>query len=235
MPRVECLAVDLDGTLTDSEGVIHHEVVEALERLRRRGVKVVIVTGASYPAAITLAYYLPVTRFAVAENGGVVGFRDKYKLLGSREDKERILAAVRERLKGVLVESWQNEYRMVDAAFKPAPGLSPEEAVRLAAAELEPLGFEVVYSGWAIHVHRFGVNKGAGLLEACKALGVDPSRVAAVGDSAVDEPMFEVSGFSVALANSPDSLKRKAQHVARGSHYLGFLEAVELLESRGLL
>jgi hydroxymethylpyrimidine pyrophosphatase-like HAD family hydrolase len=46
------------GTLTDSEGVIHHEVVEALERLRRRGVKVVIATGASYPAAITLAYYL---------------------------------------------------------------------------------------------------------------------------------------------------------------------------------
>ena len=235
MPRVECLAVDLDGTLTDEEGVIHHEVLEALERLKKRGVRVVIATGASYPAAITLAYYLPVTRFAVAENGGVVGFRGEYKLLGSRDDKERILAVARERLRGVLVESWQNEYRLVDAAFKPAPGLSPEEAVKLAAAELGPLGFEVVYSGWAIHVHRFGVNKGAGLLEACRALGVEPERVAAIGDSAVDEPMFEVAGFAVALANSPESLKRKASYVTRGSHYLGFLEAVKLLESRGLL
>jgi len=235
MPRIECLAVDLDGTLTDSEGVIHHEVVEALERLKRRSVKVVIVTGASYPAAITLAYYLPVTRFAVAENGGVVGFRDKYKLLGSRGDKEKILAVVRERLKEVLEESWQNEYRMVDMAFKPAAGLSPEDAARLAAAELEPLGFEVVYSGWAIHVHRFGVNKAAGLLEACRALGIEPGRVAAVGDSAVDEPMLEAAGFGVALANSPDSLKRKADHVTVESHYLGFLEAVDFLENSGFL
>jgi phosphoglycolate phosphatase (TIGR01487 family) len=235
MPRIECLAVDLDGTLTDSEGVIHHEVVEALERLKMRNVKVVIVTGASYPAAITLAYYLPVTRFAVAENGGVVGFRDKYKLLGSRGDKEKILAVVRERLKEVLVESWQNEYRMVDMAFKPAAGLSPEEAARLAAAELEPLGFEAVYSGWAIHVHRFGVNKAAGLLEACRALGVEPGRVAAVGDSAVDEPMLEAAGFGVALANSPDSLKRKADHVTVESHYLGFLEAIDFLENSGFL
>ncbi len=235
MPRIECLAVDLDGTLTDSEGVIHHEAVEALERLKMRNVKVVIVTGASYPAAITLAYYLPVTRFAVAENGGVVGFRDKYKLLGSRGDKEKILAVVRERLKEVLVESWQNEYRMVDMAFKPAAGLSPEEAARLAAAELEPLGFEAVYSGWAIHVHRFGVNKAAGLLEACRALGVEPGRVAAVGDSAVDEPMLEAAGFGVALANSPDSLKRKADHVTVESHYLGFLEAVDFLENSGFL
>ena len=235
MPRIECLAVDLDGTLTDSEGVIHHEVVEALERLKRRSVKVVIVTGASYPAAITLAYYLPVTRFAVAENGGVVGFRDKYKLLGNRGDKEKILAVVRERLKGVLEESWQNEYRMVDMAFKPAAGLSPEDAARLAAAELEPLGFEVVYSGWAIHVHRFGVNKAAGLLEACRALGIEPGRVAAVGDSAVDEPMLEAAGFGVALANSPDSLKRKADHVTVESHYLGFLEAVDFLENSGFL
>jgi len=235
MPRIECLAVDLDGTLTDEEGVIHHEVVEALEQLKKRGVKVVIATGTSYPAAVTLAYYLPVTRFVVAENGGVVGFRDDYKLLGSRSDKELILAVARERLKGVFVESWQNEFRLVDVAFKPAPGLSPEEAVKLAAAELEPLGFEVVYSGWAVHVHRLGVNKGAGLLEACRALGIDPEKVAAIGDSAVDEPMLEVAGFSVALANSPESLKRKASHVTRESHYLGFLEAAKLLESRGLL
>lgn len=225
----------MDGTLTDSEGVIHHEVVEALEQLRERGVKVVIVTGASYPAAITLAYYLPVTRFAVAENGGVVGFRDKYKLLASREDRERILSIARERLKGVLEESWQNAFRMVDLAFKPAPGLSPEEAVKRAAAELEPLGFEAVYSGWAIHVHRFGVNKAAGLLEACRELGVEPEKVAAVGDSAVDEPMIEAAGFGIALANSPESLKRKADYVTGEGNWLGFLEAVSFLIKNGFL
>ncbi|MEM4640844.1 MAG: HAD hydrolase family protein, partial [Thermofilum sp.] len=64
MGRISCLAVDLDGTLTDEKGVIRHEVVRALEMLRERGVSVLIVSGASYPAVSTLAYYLPVTRLA---------------------------------------------------------------------------------------------------------------------------------------------------------------------------
>ena len=28
-----CIVLDVDGTLTDERGVIHHEVVEALEEL----------------------------------------------------------------------------------------------------------------------------------------------------------------------------------------------------------
>jgi hydroxymethylpyrimidine pyrophosphatase-like HAD family hydrolase len=51
----------------------------------------------------------------------------------------------------------------------------------------------------------------------------------------VDEPMLEAAGFGVALANSPDSLKRKADHVTVESHYLGFLEAIDFLENSGFL
>lgn len=235
MLKLECIAVDLDGTLTDEAGVIHHEVLEALERLRAKGLKVVIVSGASYPAVSTLAYYLPVTRLAVAENGGVIGFRGDYRLLAPPEDKQVILGIVERELRGVLTDSWQNAFRFVDLAFHPAPGLTGREAVERAAEVLGGRGFEVIDSGWAIHVHRRGVNKARGLLEACRVLGIDRSRVAAIGDSSVDEPMFEAASVSVALGNAPKELKERATHVVGSSYYRGFLEAVRLLEGEGLL
>ena len=235
MARIECLAVDLDGTLTDEHGVIHHEVVEALERLKSKGVKVLIVTGASYPAAITLAYYLPVTRLAVAENGGVVGFRDNYRLLAPPEDKRFILEVAGQKLRGVLASSWQNMFRFVDVAFHPAPGVSSADAVKRAAEVFEPLGFEVVDSGWAIHVHRKGVNKARGLLAACEILNLDPRCTAAIGDSEVDGPMFEVASVSVALGNAPRQLKAKATYTVQGCCHVGFLEALKLLEEKELL
>ena len=235
MARIECLAVDLDGTLTDERGVIHHEVVEVLERLRERGVKVLIVTCATYPAAVTLAYYLPVTRLAVAECGGVVGFRGDYRLLAPPEDKQAILDVARRELKGVLVESWQNLFRFVDVAFHPAPGVERADALRAAARAFEPLGFEVLDSGWAIHVHRRGVDKARGLRAACEILGVDPQRVAAIGDSEVDGPMFDVAAVSVALGNSPPQLRARATFAVGSGYYLGFLEAVKILEGKGLL
>lgn len=235
MGYVSCLAVDLDGTLTDEDGVIHYSVVRALEELRELGVKVVIVSGASYPAVSTLAYYLPVTRLAVAENGGVIGFKGSFRLLAPIEDRETILRIVRVELDKVLVYSWQNKFRFVDLAFYPAPSLSREEALARAASVLEPRGFEVVDSGWAIHVHRKEVNKARGLVEACKIMGIDPSQVAAIGDSEVDTPMFEVAGLSVALANAPSSVKKKSVYTVENGYYRGFLEAIELLREKGLL
>ena len=230
-----CLAVDVDGTLTDERGLIRHEVVEALERLAERGVHVVLVSGNAYPLLHALAYYLPVTKLVVAENGGVVGYRSRYRLLGSEGDGEEIRRLVREELAGVLVESWQNRFRLVDMAFHPAEGLSPEEAVERARRALEPRGFEVQYSGWAIHVHRRGVDKGAGLVEACRMLGLDPRQAIAVGDSEVDRPMLEAAGLAVAVGNAPRELREAADIVTREGYYRGFLEALQLLEEGGYI
>ncbi|RLE99384.1 MAG: hypothetical protein DRJ57_02375, partial [Thermoprotei archaeon] len=200
-----------------------------------KGVRVTSYQDHAYPLLHALAYYLPVTKLIVAENGGVVGYRSRYRLLGSEGDGEEIRRLVREELAGVLVESWQNRFRLVDMAFHPAEGLSPEEAVERARRALEPRGFEVQYSGWAIHVHRRGVDKGAGLVEACKMLGLDPRQAIAVGDSEVDRPMLEAAGLAVAVGNAPRGLRRVADIITREGYYRGFLEAIKLLEEGGYI
>ncbi|MDG6960071.1 MAG: HAD hydrolase family protein, partial [Nitrososphaerota archaeon] len=49
---------------------------------------------------------------------------------------------------------------------------------------------------------------------------------ACIGDGENDLPMFGVSGFRIALRNSVDDLKRRADYVADGSDGEGSMEAI---------
>jgi hydroxymethylpyrimidine pyrophosphatase-like HAD family hydrolase len=68
--RVELLATDMDGTLTQN-GQFGPEVLSALGALQSSGLPVIIVTGRSAGWVSGLAQYLPVAG-AICEDGGVV-------------------------------------------------------------------------------------------------------------------------------------------------------------------
>jgi len=225
---IRCVAVDVDGTLTDREGVIHHEVVAALERLKRRGTHVLLTSATCYPVLVGLAYYLPVTRLVVAENGGVVGFKRDYEILGDPSRAQRARRVIMET--GLVVDSWQNRFRFVDLAFKPVQGVSIDYAAEELRRRVAGMGVTVDSSGLAVHVRDERVDKGVGLAAACRKLGIDLSETAAIGDSDVDLPLFERAGLSVALANATERLKEEASVVVSSGYWRGFLEALSLIE-----
>lgn len=47
--------------------------------------------------------------------------------------------------------------------------------------------------------------------------------------------MLEVAGIGIAVANASDDVKRVADYVTRNPYGKGFAEAVEWLETRGLI
>ncbi|MBX3000677.1 MAG: HAD family phosphatase [Caldilineaceae bacterium] len=59
-----------------------------------------------------------------------------------------------------------------------------------------------------------GVDKGQGLRHLLAHLGIDPSRVMAIGDNDNDIPMLEVAGFSVAMGQAPEKVKAVADWIA---------------------
>lgn len=77
-----------------------------------------------------------------------------------------------------------------------------------------------------------GVNKGTGLSEVLSSLHVPGNEVTCVGDGENDLSMFDVVGVRVALANSVDALKRRADYVAKSGDGEGTLEALEALFPR---
>jgi Cof subfamily protein (haloacid dehalogenase superfamily) len=70
-------------------------------------------------------------------------------------------------------------------------------------------------------------NKGAGLLELAKLLGVPPAEVAVIGDGSNDVTMFEQSGLSIAMGNAQTAVKEKADFVTASNSEEGFAMAVE--------
>jgi len=222
--------VDIDGTLTDDKGVIYSYVVSALERLRKKNIKVILTSGNAYVIAVGLAYYLPVYRFVVAENGAVIGFWKNYRVIGNTEAALKAKALVVERLKSVVYESWQNEFRIADFAFVPREGITMDQATYLIRSAVKGLPVQVDHSGWAIHIRDVGVNKGTGIREACDVLNIEPWEAIAIGDSDTDVSMFKEVGIGIALGNSTAKLRDVATYITNNKFGLGFVEAVKKIE-----
>lgn len=73
-----------------------------------------------------------------------------------------------------------------------------------------------------------GCDKGSALRKACELLGIDLSQAAAVGDGISDIPMFEAV-YGIAMGNSQDSVKAKADFIAESITDDGFYKAVKHL------
>jgi len=68
------------------------------------------------------------------------------------------------------------------------------------------------------------------LREVCRELGVPPERSAAVGDDLTDLPILREVGFSVAVADAAEEVRRAADHVTQRPGGAGAVrEVIELI------
>jgi len=84
-------------------------------------------------------------------------------------------------------------------------------------------------SKYAYHINQIGVNKATGLTHALETLKIDASEVVAIGDSETDIPMFDLCGFSIALAHAETDVKNRANHVVDGISGKGLSEAIDYI------
>jgi Cof subfamily protein (haloacid dehalogenase superfamily) len=78
-----------------------------------------------------------------------------------------------------------------------------------------------------IDVIHCDANKGSVVDYLAKSLSIEPSEIATIGDMAIDVPMFERSGLSIAMGNASDDVKRAATFATKSNDDNGFADAVE--------
>lgn len=218
------VASDFDGTLTNGGRLLSLEAVRALRALQFRGVKVSLISGMNYPSLYKLSFYLGCRGAVIAENGAVIGYGGQFRVLGEKGPSLKVLEALRRRFPS-LVESWDNRYRSIDIGFE--RNLPRDEVSRFVMENSRDIRF--VDSGVAYHLLDRRVDKGVGLRVAAELMKVKTSDIAAIGDNENDLELFQEAGFSIALANAPEKLKREADHVASHEDGLGFIEAANLI------
>ena len=101
--------------------------------------------------------------------------------------------------------------------------------------ELETLEeVEIVGSlKYNIEVNAAGVNKGSGLVELGKRLGIEREEIMAFGDGDNDEPMLREAGFGVAMANAEEKVKATADYITGSNEEDGVAKAIERFVPEG--
>ncbi len=221
--RYHAVACDYDGTLA-SHGRVNEETIEALERLRDSGRRLILVTGRELDDLRQNFSRLDLFERVVAENGAM--------LYSPKERREKSLAeAPREDFVKLLEKRGVSPLsvgRSIVATWE------PHETTVLEAIRDLGLELQVIFNKGAVMVLPSGVNKATGFKVALDELGLSPHNAVGVGDAENDHALFSLCECSVAVANALPSLKEQADWVTRGDHGAGVIELCEALLSDDL-
>jgi phosphoglycolate phosphatase (TIGR01487 family) len=223
---IRAIAVDIDGTLTDSKRVLCPASVEAIRQLK---LPVVLVTGNTHCFTRTTSVLLGTPRIFISENGGVVSHsEDDIEILA---DPVVCQEAYQELSKAFSLEVYDStKYRFTDLALK--RNFDVAGANRYIEAHNLPV--ELIDTIFAVHIKSKKVDKGTGLLRIAKRMHLDPKEFAAIGDSLSDIPMFNQAGFCASVANASPELKEISDYVAAESYGLGFAGIIKHMGEQGI-
>lgn len=244
------VACDLDDTLTD-HGVLPTASLDALHRLARAGLPVVVCTGRPLGWADVLARLFPV-RAVVTENGGAWIVREQGRVrvafLEDEETRRTGMARV-ERMVDHLTQTFAGLGRVKDLTVRATDvaldiheaANVPEDVVARAMELAREAGLFTVASTVHLHVASRAPDKFEGLCAAVRDIGLDASAVADrwlfVGDSPNDAGCFRAMKHSVGVANVrafAGKLPAEPAFVTNASYGAGFAEVVDrLLAARG--
>jgi phosphoglycolate phosphatase len=223
--KFKAIVVDIDGTITCEKRELH---LEAVKKIRSLKVPVVLATGNILCYARTTSKLIGLDGAVIAENGGAITVR--FDLQGtfeeSLEECEKAYSFLSEHLKLTKLDPF---YRKTEIALR------RDFDLRKARALLKTQNFDVemVDTKYAIHIKSIKINKGVGLQKLASLMGLEAEDFVAIGDSANDAEMFEVSGFGIAVGNGDEKIKQVANYVTEASFGDGTVEAIEFLESNG--
>ncbi len=105
--------------------------------------------------------------------------------------------------------------------------ISREASIRT-SERLQGLPMERIYAETSsLELSPKGVDKGSGLLDLCRVLGIPASRAIAVGDADNDLPMIRAAGLGIAMGNANDHVLKEAQVTVGTNDEDGCAQAID--------
>ena len=216
--RLRAFATDFDGTLAH-DGTVPAVALAGLERLKRAGFALFLVTGREIEELSRIFARLDLFDMVVAENGGLL-YSPKNKIsqpLAAPPPPNLIELLMAKGVKPiavghVIVATWEPHHHAV------------LETIRELGLELQ-----VIFNKGAVMILPAGVNKASGLEAALETFKIKPAEVVAVGDAENDHAMLELCRFPVAVANALPALREHAMHVTKNARGEGVAELIDLI------
>lgn len=215
----KAVVCDVDGTITNSSKMIQTMGIEVLRQAQDKGCTVMLASGNVLPVVYGLSTFIGLRGPVVAENGGVVSYKDEVYMLFSNEVPLKAYEHLRTVIPGIR-RLYTDHWRHTEV------GLNREADLATVLKALEGWPLEVEATGFAIHLMQKGHSKMAGVRKACELIGVDPADVVAFGDADNDALMLKECGYGVAVGNASEKAKGAADLVTKGRHAEGVREGL---------
>mgnify|MGYP006253855985 FL=1 len=196
--KPKAVAVDIDGTITDSDKKIHLGAIKQLRKLEEAGIPVILATGNVRAITYGLWRFIGASGPMVCENGGVV-WHPKWGDPIVRANGERARKCAEDMAKEIDIDPrgiTTNTWRESEWCLFTHENL---DAVSEWVSNSKYSDLTVVKTGFAIHLMEPNLSKGEGLAVALEKMQISPDDVLAVGDAPNDISMFEYLGRSVAV------------------------------------
>lgn len=217
--EIKAIALDVDGTITDSGRKICLNAIKAIFQAENKGIPVIIVTGNIMCATKMIAILLGTTGGLVAENGGVIESLGEKRILGNIKECQRAYKFLRSKFKVEKVEF--SDQRVSEVAMV----RNIDEKVVIDA--LKDFNVEIYDTKFAIHITDPSVDKGSSLEILAADMGVETDEIMAMGDSENDIQFLRVAGLKIAVNNADEKLKAVADYITDKSYGDGVAEAIE--------
>jgi 5-amino-6-(5-phospho-D-ribitylamino)uracil phosphatase len=253
-PRV--VALDIDGTIVDHEGVLPNELRRTIRRIAMAGVPVVLTTGRSWHATRPVFEELDLPAGPViCSNGAVTVQFPPFEVLSATtfNPSDVIAKVLREHPRAAIATEvvgsgyrvtrhfpdgeLSGEIELVDVAELATdevtrivvrdPDASDTDFIELAQRiGLHGVSYSVGWSAW-LDIAPQGVNKATGLEAVTTALGFTAQDVLAIGDGRNDLEMLTWAGRGVAMGDARIEVQAAADHVTGGFNDGGTVEELE--------
>lgn len=240
--RPKLVALDIDGTLLDHEGVMPGHIRDSVARVLASGTPVVLSTGRGWFATQPIAEALELPPGpSVCSNGAVLVTYPPFELtrvvtfdagpvirrvleLAPNARVAVEIVGVGFRLNKLFPEGDLTGEMIIESVeqlcSEPAsriiirdPDVPQSDFVELAdKLGMHGVSYAIGWSSW-LDIAPEGVNKASGLQQVCEPLGISPDDVLALGDGFNDIEMLQWAGRGVAIGDAAPGVQEHADHV----------------------
>ena len=266
--KYKLLAVDMDGTLLNSQKKISPRTVAAITELAKRGVYVVTSTGRGRAEVSDYPDVIKLMNCGILNSGGLLFdfVRDEPIAIHGVDEKtilQLIDFGLEERAMIHLLGVRHSIAREDDIQNMAAFNMSvyhdmfnricercddPKKYVREHPGEvikvnlyhrdkksrdknferISKMNLSISYAeSFNLEMSPLNITKASGLIELCDFLKIDISEAVAVGDADNDKEILQTAGFSVAMGNASDEIKKLADFITLDNDNDGVAAAIE--------